>query len=218
MLQSIDLPPRIPFKNPADSDPQAPFSQASKVTQLVLLHGWGANCRDLVPIAEALGRSDCHYWFPNAPLPHPQVPGGQSWFDLEGLEGVEESAELLQNWLLTLEERSGIPLERTVLAGFSQGGAMTLKVGLGIQPGIAGLVCLSGFWAGEPLLNGARSSFPPVLMVHGSRDPVVPLSYAHLTKRQLESMDINLSFYELDSMHEIPPEAIALFKNFLDSL
>lgn len=217
MLQSIDLPPR-PLSHSSDAVPQAPSSPESKVAQLVLLHGWGANCRDLVPVAQALGKPDCHYWFPNAPLPHPQVPGGQSWFGLEGLEGADESAELLQNWLLTLEERSGIPLERTVLAGFSQGGAMTLRVGLGIQPRLAGLVCLSGFWVGEPLVADANSPFPPVLMVHGSRDPVVPIAYAHNTKRKLESMQVNLRFYEVDAMHEIPPQAIALFKEFLDKL
>ena len=206
-LQSIDLPPR----NTGQTGNSAP-------SQIVLIHGWGANYRDLVPVAEALGRPDIHYWFPNAPFPHPHVPGGGSWFDLEGFEGVEASSNLLKEWLLNLESRSGIPLEKTVLAGFSQGGAMSLQVGLGLVPRLAGIMCLSGFWVAEPEFETPNQSLPPVLMVHGTRDPVVAIAFAYQTRRNLEALDVNLQFHEIDAMHEIPPKAIALMKEFLDDL
>ncbi len=206
-LQSIDLPPRS--TTPADN---------SEPSQIVLIHGWGANYRDLVPVAEALGRPDIHYWFPNAPFPHPQVPGGGSWFDLEGSEGVEDSSRLLKQWLLDLESSSGIPLEKTVLAGFSQGGAMSLRVGLGLMPRLAGIMCLSGFWVGEPEIDTPDQPLPPVLMVHGSRDPVVAIAYAYQTRRNLEALNVDLQFHEIDAMHEIPAEAIAFMKDFLGDL
>lgn len=216
-LEAIDLPPR-----------HATSSDDSAVAQLVLIHGWGANYRDLVPVAEALGRPSVHYWFPNAPFPHPHVPGGGSWFDLEGFDGVDDSAHLLEQWLLGLESQSGIPLEKTVLAGFSQGGAMSLRVGLGIMPRLAGIICLSGFWVGEPDSNTSDSNtsntdpsdepLPPVLMVHGRRDPVVAIAYAHQTKRKLDELNVNVQFHEIDAMHEIPAEAIALMSEFLDEL
>ncbi|MGK7911182.1 MAG: alpha/beta hydrolase [Synechococcus sp.] len=205
-LQSIDLPPR----NPPSSD--------SELAQIVLIHGWGANYRDLVPVAEALGRPSIHYWFPNAPFPHPQVPGGGSWFDLEGFEGVDESSRLLKHWLLELESQSGVPLEKTVLAGFSQGGAMSLRVGLGLVPRLAGVICLSGFWVGEPEIECPNEPLPPVLMVHGRRDPVVSIAYARQARSKVEDLDVNVQFHEIDAMHEIPAEAIALMGEFLDNL
>ena len=205
-LQSIDLPPR----NPPSSD--------SELAQIILIHGWGANYRDLVPVAQALGRPTIHYWFPNAPFPHPQVPGGRSWFDLEGFAGVNDSSRMLKRWLLELESRSGVPLEKTVLAGFSQGGAMSLLVGLGLVPRLAGVICLSGFWVGEPEIERPDAPLPPVLMVHGRRDPVVALAYANQTRRKLEDLDVNVRFHDIDAMHEIPAEAIALMNDFLGNL
>ena len=186
-----------------------------KIAQIVLLHGWGANYRDLIPIAQALGNSSIHYWFPNAPFPHPMVPGGRAWFDLEGLDGVEESSKLLETWLLGLEQQSGIPLEQTVLAGFSQGGAMTLRVGLTLHPQLAGLISLSGFWVGGAESADPDRPFPPVLMVHGSQDPVVSIAYARQTQQRLESLSVSLQFHELNAAHDIPPPAIALMKDFL---
>ena len=206
-LESIDLPPRI-----TETDSQ------SAISQIVLIHGWGANYRDLVPLAEALGYPQIHYWFPNAPFPHPQVPGGGSWFELEGFDGVEDSARLLAEWLTALEEQSGIPLERTVLAGFSQGGAMSLRVGLGLQPRLAGIICLSGFWVGSPQIENPDVPLPPVLMIHGNRDPVVAIPYAYQARRKLEELNVDVQFHELAAMHEIPGEAVALMKEFLDSL
>ncbi|MEM9534826.1 MAG: alpha/beta hydrolase [Cyanobacteria bacterium P01_A01_bin.3] len=205
-LEAIDLPPR------------SSATDAPAFAQMVLIHGWGANYRDLVPVAEALGRPSVHYWFPNAPFPHPQVPGGGSWFDLEGFEGVDDSSRLLEQWLLGLESKSGIPLEKTVLAGFSQGGAMSLRVGLGLMPRLAGIVCLSGFWVGEPADNSSDEPLPPVLMVHGRRDPVVAIAYAYQARRKLEEQNVNVQFHEIDAMHEIPAEAIALTSEFLDNL
>ena len=207
-LLTIDIPPRNTSRSLGD--PQ--------IAQIVLLHGWGANYRDLLPLAQALGNPGIHYWFPNAPFPHPQVPDGRSWFDLEGLQGVEESSARLQTWLLGLEQQSGIALERTVLAGFSQGGAMTLRVGLGLQPQLAGLMCLSGFWVGGPDAADPDRPFPPVLMVHGSHDPVVSLAYARQTQKRLETLNVDLQFHKLNAMHEIPAPAIGLMKDFLREL
>ncbi|MEO1132608.1 MAG: hypothetical protein AAFX40_07875, partial [Cyanobacteria bacterium J06639_1] len=99
------------------------------IAQIVLMHGWGANAFDLMPLARELDLPSCDFGFPNAPLPHPQIPDGRAWYDLENGAGLAESAALLQDYLLKLPEQTGVPLSRTVLGGFSQGGAMTLRVG-----------------------------------------------------------------------------------------
>ena len=98
---------------------------------LVMLHGWGANYQDFVPFAKVLNFPGFGYFFPNAPFNHFQLPGGKAWYALENKEftGLEESRSLLREWLISLESSTGVPLNRTILAGFSQGGAMTLDVG-----------------------------------------------------------------------------------------
>lgn len=85
----------------------------------VLLHGWGANYRDLMPLTPMLNLPSCLFLFPNAPFPHPHVSGGRAWYALENdNEGLEESAQALYRWLLSLEDTTGVPLAKTFLGAF----------------------------------------------------------------------------------------------------
>ncbi len=205
MLQALDIPPTTTLTGLNDEG----------VSQVVFLHGWGANARDPMSWVGSLGLPYCHFWFPEGPFAHPQVPGGRSWFDIEKWQGLERSIDLLQAWLLGLEERSGIPLSQTVLAGFSQGGAMALRVGLELEPSLAGLICLSGFLAGAPRIERRHSPMPPSLIVHGRQDSVVLVDLARQAKQVLEAIGARAEYYELDCGHEIPGAAIALVEQFL---
>ncbi len=180
---------------------------------IVALHGYGANAQDLVGLAPMLNLPDYYFLFADAPLPYPPIPGGLMWYNLEqnNLTELASSREVLQNWLKSLPEKTGIPLEKTILSGFSQGGAMTLDVGLNLP--LAGLVSLSGYWHSQP--RPEISKFPPVLLVHGTEDRVVPLSAAQQTRTNLKSWGVSISYHEFAMGHEIRQEVLELMRNFV---
>lgn len=184
---------------------------------VVALHGWGSNAQDLASLTPLLGLPSYQFIFPDAPFPHPQVPGGWMWYDfldLTSQQGLRESRQRLQDWLQSLEAETGVPLSRTVLAGFSQGGAMTLDVGLGLP--LAGLITLSGYL--HPGALPTREEFPPVLMVHGRQDQVVPLRAAQSAREQLTGLGVALEYHEFEMGHEIQLPVIGLVRDFITRL
>jgi len=180
---------------------------------LVVLHGWGANYQDFVPFAKVLNLSSFGYMFPNAPFDHFQVPGGRAWYALENKEftGLAESRQLLIDWLNSLEKTTGVPLERTIMAGFSQGGAMTLDVGLTLP--LAALCSFSGYLHYQP--QQSDRTYPPTLIVHGTGDPVVPLQAAEKARDELTKIGVEVQYQAFKMAHEVKDEAIALFKEFI---
>jgi phospholipase/carboxylesterase len=202
-LQVISLPPA----EPAD-------------WVMILLHGWGGNAADLASLTQVMPRSN--YWFicPQAPHPHPHVPDGWMWYELQPLSGIQdqptgllESRQLLRDWLLALPQTTGLPLERTILSGFSQGGAMTLDLGLSLP--FAALMIYSGFLHSNPQ---QASDKPPVFMAHGTQDPVVPLAAAQMAHRQLTHAGLAVTYREYAMGHEITPEVIKDSQTFLANL
>lgn len=192
---------------------------------LVALHGWGANAQDLASLAPYLNLPDYQMLFPDAPFPHPQAPGGRMWYrlpigydfqnqpDFVSQTDLAESRQLLTTWLQNLEPTVGIPLSQTILAGFSQGGAMTLDVGL--QLPLAGLIVLSGYLHAPVKIE---SPICPVLVIHGQHDPVVPLAIAQRTQKELTLQGVAVRYYELTMGHEVQPEALNLIREFCEIL
>lgn len=190
---------------------------------LVALHGWGANYNDLAALAPYLNLPDYQLLFPNAPFPHPYAPGGRMWYSLDGDYSFQSSADFrnhpelaqsrtqLLDWLRSLESQTGVPLSRTILAGFSQGGAMTLDVGT--QLPLGALMVLSGYLH-APLTPPAHP-LPPILMVHGRYDPVVPLLAAQQAKAQLVQLGATVDYHEIDMGHEIQPVVLHFMQSFL---
>ncbi len=181
---------------------------------LVVLHGWGANYQDFVPFAKILNFPGFGYIFPNAPFEHFQVPGGKAWYALENkvFTGLGESRQLLLDWFTSLVASTGVPLNKTVLAGFSQGGAMTLDVGLTLP--LAALCCLSGYLHYQPQAQ-ENQTFPPTMIIHGKQDPVVPLEAAVKARYELTKIGVSVQYQEFDMGHEVQAPAIALFKQFI---
>ncbi len=190
-----------------------PTNGQSPTHLMVCLHGWGANSQDLVPLASALDLPNVQFLFPDAPFPHPDVPWGNAWYALESPnnQGLEESRQRLIDWLTSLEESTGVPLSRTILSGFSQGGAMALDVGLRLP--CAALVSMSGYWHDSAQLT--RESLPPVLIVHGRQDPVVPVSKAQHARDNLKALGIAVTYQEFDMAHQIMPEVLMLVRRFV---
>lgn len=141
----------------------------------------------------------------------PETYSFQSSADFREQPQLKESRQQLVAWLRSLESTTGIALEQTILAGFSQGGAMTLDVGLNLP--LKALIVLSGYLHSP--IAPRSSSAPPVLMVHGRQDQVVPLSAAVQAKEQLMSKGIAVEYQELDMGHEIQLSVLKLIKSFI---
>ncbi|WP_240518857.1 esterase [Leptolyngbya sp. BC1307] len=190
---------------------------------LVLLHGWGANAQDVAGLIEGIGMVSAPIAarLPNAPFAHPMVPGGLAWYsfppnynfqmphDFSAQADLQSSRRQLTAWMESLPEKTGIPLEKTIMGGFSQGGAMTLDVGP--QLPLAAMMILSSY-SHAPI---AKCITPrPVLLLHGRQDPVVPLAKAHDTKAQLEQQGLTVTYQEFDMGHEVTLEALKIAGQF----
>lgn len=182
---------------------------------IVLLHGWGANAADLAPLAKYWNLPSIQFYLPNAPWPHPQVAGGRMWYDLfQEQQGLEESRQALSSWLASLAASSELGFERMVLAGFSQGGAMTLDVGLSLP--LAGLISWSGYLHSPPAISQLPA--PPVLMIHGRQDQVVPMQLAQEAQSNLRTAGVSVEYHELEMGHEITPEVLSRSLQFLQTV
>lgn len=135
------------------------------------------------------------------------------WYDLsrEDYKGLALSQQLLTDWIKSLETTTGISLESTILSGFSQGGAMTLDVGLNLP--LAGLVCMSGYLHRTP--QDLESPVPSVLIVHGRQDTVVPISAAQRVRDYLLNLGAPMQYKEFNMGHEIRPEVLEVIREFI---
>ena len=186
---------------------------------LVLLHGRGADERDLVPVLDALDPERRLVGLtPGAPLPGPG--GGRWWYqvprvDYPDPETFHASYARLTGFLDDWLAERGMGWERTIIGGFSMGCVMSYAVGLGPgRPSPAGILALSGFiptverW--EPELTGRPGL--PVLIVHGARDPVISVDFARDARPRLQSAGIAVEYHEHDGGHHIDPATVALMQ------
>jgi phospholipase/carboxylesterase len=191
---------------------------------LVLLHGRGTDEHDLLPLADALDPERRLVAItPRGPLTFPGQPGAH-WYVVRRVgfpdeETFSASYARLAAWLDALPEAFGVPWERTVLGGFSQGTAMSFALGLGPdRPAPAGILALSGFVPEvpgyEPVLRG-REGFP-VALGHGAADPVIPVDFAHAARERLLAAGVELLYRETPGMpHTIDPGFVPQLRDWL---
>lgn len=192
---------------------------------IVWLHGLGADGNDFVPIATELGLPDdlqVRFVFPHAPMMPVTLNGGyvmRAWYDVsyDGIEkkpdeaGIRASQAAIEQ-LLAREKSRGIAAERIVLAGFSQGGAMTLHTGLRHAQRLAGLMVLSSYLPLPHALAAERhdaNADTPIFMVHGEDDPVIAIELAERSVQQLQAAGYDVEWRSYPMEHSVCMEEIA---------
>lgn len=206
-------------------------TRANPDCAVIWLHGLGASGHDFKPVVEQLdlpARSRVRFVFPHAPTRAVTLNDGTlmpAWYDLYGLdmnspedtEGLEQSKTELCALIDRLAE-SGIPAQRIVLAGFSQGGALSLYTGLSCGHRLAGVLAMSCYLPlHQELPNYAAKADPslPVFMAHGEYDEVIPIVTARLTRETLERQGFTITWRTYPCAHTVCPEEIADIRDWL---
>jgi phospholipase/carboxylesterase len=185
----------MPGKLPTLTGPAVkPAHGGAPNSLVVLLHGLGANGNDLIGLAPAWTGlvPDAEFLSPDAPFPCDMAPFGRQWFSFESrapehvLAGVREAAPILDAFLDDALKTRGLGDDRLALVGFSQGTMMALYVGLRRAKAAAAILGFSGRLIAPELLATELRSRPPVLLVHGDADPVVPFQSLALAETGLK--------------------------------
>ena len=191
---------------------------------VVLLHGVGADGQDLVGLAPMLARDLPHARFvaPDGPEPCDLAPYGRQWFSLQDrrpermLAGIVRTAPLLDAFLDDELARYGLTDADLALLGFSQGTMMSLHVGPRRPRAMACILGFSGALVGGEALPDQARSRPPVMLVHGDADDVVPVQALFGAMDALQAAEIPVQWIVRPGLpHSIDPEGIAAGGRFL---
>ncbi len=194
-------------------------SDSDELPLVIVMHGRGADANDLADIAPTIDRG-YRFIFPNAPRefePYPGMTFGFTWFDGWPPEPgtIVESRNRLLAFIAEALKRYPTPANKVVIAGFSQGGMMSLDVGYRLDPPPAGIVVMSGalFEDDMPDLDARQST--PVLIVHGTQDDMIPVVAARRTRHVLEEHGIRPEYHEYPMGHWVTPESLATVGEFI---
>jgi phospholipase/carboxylesterase len=168
---------------------------------VILLHGYGADGNDLLGLAPHWARllPDTLFVSPHAPFPCEAAPFGRQWFGFEGrnegmiLAETQTATAILNAYIDAELTRRGLREEDIALVGFSQGAMMALHVGLRRPSGVAAILGYSGALIAPQLLPSEIRSKPPVLLIHGDADPVVPYASLAAAQSALRAAGIDVS-------------------------
>lgn len=192
---------------------------------VLLLHGYGADGNDLIGLAAewAPALPETLFLSPHAPFPCEASPFGRQWFGFQNqrpeLIAVEvaTAARIIDHAIDALLEELSLEPGRLVLAGFSQGAMMALHVGLRRERPVAGILGYSGLLMGAELLKAELRSKPPVLLIHGDSDTVVPPSSLPEAEAALTRLGVPVEINLRPGLaHGIDPHGLAQGRAFLE--
>lgn len=192
---------------------------------VVLLHGYGANGDDLIALGESWRRRlpETVFVAPNAPEAIPGMYGGLQWFALtmrdpsEYWRGVVSAQPAVDRFIDDELARYRLSADRLVLVGFSQGTMMALHVGLRRLAAPAGIVGYSGLLAGPEHLAEITAR-PPILLIHGEADDLIPVAALHIAREQLAENDLLVEWHVRPGVgHGIDPEGQMMAGHFIAS-
>lgn len=199
--------------------------KSGEVRQLVvLLHGYGSDGNDLIGLAPFWRdhMPDALFIAPNAPERCDINPAGFQWFpldvdkELSRLEGAPGARAALDLFLETLWKETGLGPAQTILLGFSQGAMMALDVGLRLKTQPIAILSFSGALIGPDDIAREIGSRPPVCLVHGGADPVVPVVSSEMAAEQLQNLGVRVAKQiEPGVGHTITPEGLGFALAFL---
>jgi len=202
---------------------------------VIWLHGLGADGHDFEPIVPELRLPDrlgIRFIFPHAPIRPITINGGmamRAWYDVktrdllrqEDEAAIEESTGIINRFIAT-EINTGIEARKIVLAGFSQGGVITLHCGLRYPQQLAGLIALSSYlplpgrFAAEVKSTFARSI--PILMMHGDYDPIIPVQAGLQSRDFLDQAGFNVEWHAYPMEHSVCLEEVQVIGRWLEKL
>jgi phospholipase/carboxylesterase len=190
---------------------------------VIWLHGLGADGNDFVPIVQelALPPVGIRFVFPHAPMRPVTINGGfvmRAWYDITGQDmtrkedelGLRQSQKMIEQ-LLAKEIARGVPQNRIVLAGFSQGGVIALQTGLRQPQRLAGVMSLSAYLALGAKLDqerNAANNATPIFLGHGTQDGIVPLALGTATRDRLVKLGYDLDWHQYPMAHSVCAEEL----------
>jgi len=197
---------------------------------VIWLHGLGADGHDFEPVVPELrlpASKPVRFIFPNAPQRPVTINMGMrmpAWYDIlqmgggaEDEAGIRESQGAIEK-LIALQQQSGIPARKIVLAGFSQGGAIVLQTALRHAERLAGVMALSTYLPLPSKLERERNPINndlPVFMAHGAFDPMIPMVRAMQSRDAMQALGYPVQWREYPMPHSVCPQEIADIAAFL---
>ena len=204
---------------------------ANPVYSIIWLHGLGADGHDFAPIVPELVSPEwpaIRFVFPHAPVRPVTINNGmamRAWYDIYGFDlvsrqdeaGTRESISQVEA-LIAREQERGVPSERILLAGFSQGGAIALASGLRHTQRLAGIIALSTYLPIAHTLAAERSAAnaqTPIFWGHGTYDPVVALQRGADSRAALEALGYKVEWHTYPMAHAVCPDEIADLRRWI---
>jgi phospholipase/carboxylesterase len=202
----------------------APKSGGAPKSLVILCHGYGSNGDDLIALAPhwAPLLPDTEFVSPNAPQAVPGMAGAYQWFGISNLDpeviaqGARTAGPVLDEFIDQELERTGLSADRLALVGFSQGTMLSLHVGLRRKAQIASIVGYSGALAMPEKLTAEMQSNPPVQLVHGDADDVLPVRFMVEALETLRAAGVQTDWHISHRMaHSIDQDGLMLGGKFL---
>jgi phospholipase/carboxylesterase len=201
-----------------------PAAGGAPQSLVILLHGYGSNGEDLISLApywrDALPATA--FVAPNAPEPCPGAPGGYQWWGLTSVDrgaraaGAARAAPVLDAFIDAELARHGLTEAKLALVGFSQGTMMALHVGPRRRNVLAGIVGYSGMLADEAALADPATTRPPILLIHGDADPMIPINAFHQAQASLAAKGFEVESHVSRGLgHSIDMPGLELGGRFL---
>ncbi|MEE3286876.1 MAG: alpha/beta fold hydrolase [Pseudomonadota bacterium] len=219
-----------------DSEPQLLELETgpNPLFTMIWLHGLGADHRDFEQLPDLLrlpADVPVRFLLPDAPLRPITINGGmvmRGWYDVTGLdinrearpEGLDESADIVRT-LLSRELERGMPPERILLGGFSQGGAVALYLGLRYSRALAGVIGLSTYLPVAGLLATEAHQVnrdTPIFLAHGLHDPVLALHLAERSRELLTEQGFDVTWRTYPMPHSLSEAELMDLSDWLDVL
>lgn len=201
---------------------------ASPTASVIWLHGLGADGNDFVPVVHMLNLPQVRFILPHAAFKKVTANSGyemRAWYDIFGFTpdsredetGVRDSQAYIES-LISKEIARGIPSNKIVLAGFSQGGAVVLQTALRHKQALGGVLALSTYLPLKASLEKEKSLLNqqiPIFMAHGNTDNVITLSTNRASYEVLQAQHYRIDFHEYAMAHTVSTQEIDDIRAFL---